>query len=95
MDAIGEQKGRIVVRLFKTQTINGEEAVIEVSDTGGGISETDLAKIFTPFYTTKKTGTGLGLAAVKRIAAAHRGYCDVKSIAGRGSTFTIYLPIDF
>lgn len=94
MDAIGEQKGRIVICLFKTQTIDGEEAVIKVSDTGGGISETDLAKIFTPFYTTKKTGTGLGLAAVKRIAAAHRGYCDVKSVVGRGSTFTIHLPID-
>jgi len=94
MDAIGEQEGHIIIRLSKTKTIDGEEAIVEVSDTGSGISKADLAKIFTPFYTTKKTGTGLGLAAVKRIAAAHRGYCDVKSVVGRGSTFTIHLPID-
>jgi len=94
IDAIGEQKGFIVVRLFKTQTNDGKEAVIEVSDTGCGISETDSAKIFAPFYTTKETGTGLGLAAVKRIAAAHKGYCTVKSIVGQGSAFTIHLPIN-
>ena len=70
-----------------------EEAVIEVSDNGSGIGEEDLARIFHPFFTTTKGGTGLGLPAVRRIARAHGGRVEAKSTLGEGSTFTIHLPL--
>lgn len=71
-----------------------EEAVLEISDTGGGISEEDLARIFHPFFTTTKGGSGLGLPAVRRIVRAHGGRVEAKSTLGEGSTFTIYLPLE-
>jgi PAS domain S-box-containing protein len=96
MDAVGDFSGRIGVRLRKQKVLenNTEEAVIEITDTGCGLSETQLANIFTPFYTTKENGNGLGLIAVKRIIAAHGGRCSfVESTIGRGSTFAIHLPV--
>jgi PAS domain S-box-containing protein len=71
----------------------GEEAVVEVSDDGRGISEEDLKRVFNPFFTTRPGGTGLGLPAVRRIARAHGGRVEVRSSPGKGSTFRIYLPI--
>jgi PAS domain S-box-containing protein len=71
----------------------GEEAIVEVSDDGRGISEEDLNRIFNPFFTTRPGGTGLGLPAVRRIARAHGGRVEVSSSPGKGSTFSIYLPI--
>ena len=72
----------------------GHEAVIEVSDDGRGITDEDLARIFSPFFTTQPNGTGLGLPAVRRIARAHGGRVEVASRPGQGSTFTIRLPRD-
>ena len=69
-----------------------EEATIEVSDNGRGISEEDLSRIFNPFFTTTAGGTGLGLPAVRRIARAHGGRIEVRSTLGKGSTFIIHLP---
>jgi PAS domain S-box-containing protein len=71
----------------------GEEAIVEVSDNGRGISEEDLSRVFNPFFTTRPGGTGLGLPAVRRIARAHGGRVEVSSSPGKGSTFSIYLPI--
>ncbi|HYN25735.1 MAG TPA: ATP-binding protein [Pyrinomonadaceae bacterium] len=71
-----------------------EEAVIEVSDNGRGISEEDLTRIFNPFFTTREAGTGLGLPAVRRIARAHGGRVEVSSSPGKGSTFSIRLPLN-
>jgi len=70
-----------------------ETIEIAVSDTGEGISETDLVRIFDPFYTTKDSGNGLGLAITHGIIEQHDGVIDVESQAGRGTTFTIKLPI--
>jgi signal transduction histidine kinase len=67
--------------------------VIEVSDKGRGISEGNLSRIFNPFFTTTKGGTGLGLPAVRRIIRAHGGRVEVQSALGLGSTFSAYLPI--
>lgn len=87
--------GRIKVRLSLIERADAKcEALIEVSDNGSGISESNLKEIFAPFYTTTIGGTGLGLAAVKRIARAHGGSCEVSSVVGHGATFTLHIPIN-
>jgi two-component system, NtrC family, sensor histidine kinase HydH len=63
-----------------------------VQDTGKGMSEDILEKIFHPFYTTKDKGTGLGLAVINKIITDHHGSVTVDSLAGSGSTFTVKLP---
>ena len=70
----------------------GRLVVLEVSDTGCGIEPETLGRIFDPFYTTKFTGRGLGLAAVLGIVRGHGGGIDVRSEGRRGSIFTIVLP---
>ncbi|MFO8003225.1 ATP-binding protein [Thioalkalivibrio sp.] len=67
--------------------------LIEVSDTGAGISPEDLERIFKPFFTRKETGLGFGLAIVQRIAEDHGGSVSCVSQSGHGSTFTLRLPI--
>jgi signal transduction histidine kinase/DNA-binding response OmpR family regulator len=67
---------------------------IAVRDTGPGISPDEAAKIFEPFYTTKATGTGLGLAVSYGIIQRHGGRIDVTGAPGTGTTFTISLPIE-
>jgi len=74
----------------------GEYAVVTVSDTGIGIPEKDLDRIFEPFYTKKvmgRSGTGLGMAVVWGTVKDHNGYIDVESTEGQGTTFTLYFPI--
>jgi two-component system NtrC family sensor kinase len=65
---------------------------LRLSDTGAGIAEADLAKIFDPFFSTKDKGTGLGLALVQQIVAEHAGRIDVESAPGKGTTFTLSFP---
>jgi two-component system cell cycle sensor histidine kinase/response regulator CckA len=74
----------------------GEYALIEVSDTGTGISPDRLEKIFEPFYTTKRPGegTGLGLSTAYGIIKQTSGFIFVDSIPGEGATFSIYLPVN-
>lgn len=62
-------------------------------DTGQGMSEQVLAKIFEPFFSTKKAGSGLGLPTTRRIVAAHGGSLAIESAAGRGTKVTIRLPV--
>ena len=69
--------------------------VITVEDTGFGIAETDLPKIFQPFFTAKKRrGMGLGLPICQRIVNNHGGRIEVNSESGRGTIFKIYLPFE-
>ena len=72
---------------------HGAEVRISISDTGVGIPEENLAKIFEPYFTTRETGTGLGLTMTFKIIREHQGDITVKSRVGEGSVFIITLPI--
>jgi two-component system phosphate regulon sensor histidine kinase PhoR len=88
-------KGTVCVRLDATES----RAVIQVSDTGQGIPARELSRVFERFYRVDKArarqtgGTGLGLAIVRHVAEAHGGTVGVESELGRGSTFTVSLPV--
>jgi PAS domain S-box-containing protein len=74
----------------------GDYVTVRVSDTGIGIPSKDLERIFEPFYTKKvmgKSGTGLGMAVVWGTVKDHKGYIDVRSVEGKGTTFTLYFPV--
>ncbi len=90
--------GQVEIRVARSQNDRAadfeDEAIVEVSDNGRGISEEDLTRIFNPFFTTRPGGTGLGLPAVRRIARAHGGNIEVRSALGEGSTFTLHLPVN-
>lgn len=68
-------------------------AVIQVADTGRGISPEALPRIFKPFFTTRKEGTGLGLSLANSIAHSHQGRIEVSSALGKGTQFRVWLPI--
>lgn len=86
--------GRVTVCLRRrSASRSSSEAVIEVTDTGCGIPLEIRQRIFEPLFTTKRDGTGLGLASVRRTASAYHGRITVKSRIGRGSTFVLALPL--
>jgi PAS domain S-box-containing protein len=94
MDAI-EETGRVGT-ISVTTSVDGEHAIVSISDTGTGMPEDVLAKIFDPFFTTKEVGrgSGQGLALVRAIVQeGHGGTVVVASRPGSGSTFTLRLPI--
>lgn len=84
-------KGEITIKTY----IKGAYACIEMTDTGSGIRSEDLKNIFDPFFTTKEVGkgTGLGLSIVYDIVKQHKGEIEVASEVGKGTTFTVKLPI--
>jgi len=100
------EAGKITIsteNLYIDRPVSGYDYVEEggyvaliVSDTGAGISDEDIGKIFEPFYTEKKMGrggTGLGMAVVWGTAKDHNGYIDIQSTLGKGTTFILYFPI--
>jgi PAS domain S-box-containing protein len=104
--AIGEQQGRICTSveefeapeeriLSHTTLAAGRYALLKVEDTGKGMDAQTLGRLFEPFFTTKEVGkgTGLGLSLVYGIVTDSGGAIDVTSTVGRGSCFTIYLPL--
>ena len=79
--------------LFAKTYMSNDSAVIEVKDTGKGISDEVLPFIFDPFFTTKGSGTGLGLTITHKIIEKHNGRIEVESEVNRGSTFKVFLPL--
>jgi len=75
-----------------TRTDGDERVLIEITDTGKGMPESSLEKIFAPFFTTKTKGSGLGLAICKRLIEQHKGRINVSSKLGEGTSFVIILP---
>ena len=71
----------------------GNDAVLEVQDTGRGIPAAELDSIYNPFFTTKSSGTGLGLAITHRIIQEHSGRIEVESEVDRGTVFRVYIPL--
>jgi len=107
IQADGDQLQQVLVNLITnavqamreggTLTINtyccDGQAVMDITDTGAGISEENQAKLFEPFFTTKENGIGLGLAVSKSIIDSHAGDITVCSTEGMGTTFTVRLPL--
>src|SRR5450432_24161 len=93
MDAMNHS-GTICLRAFRSP-VRGEEVVMEVIDTGSGISAAVRQRLFEPFFTTKPPGrgTGLGLSICYGIVADHGGRIEVDSAVGKGSTFRVTLPL--
>jgi signal transduction histidine kinase len=90
-----QENGKIVVKTRPFTKPGGEPYVqIEFTDTGCGIPDEYLEDIFNPFFTTKSTGSGLGLSISNQIIQDHRGYIDVESRVGKGSSFFINLPVN-
>ena len=85
---------RATVKTDANADRNTTVARIRIEDEGGGIDAETLAHIFEPFYTTKKRGTGLGLPIVKKIVEQHNGTINVSSEVGKGTGFTIELPLE-
>jgi signal transduction histidine kinase len=81
--------GRIKLSCYR----EGHNAVMAVSDTGDGITEQDLPRIFDLYFTTKLEGTGMGLSLANQIVQAHGGVIEVESEDGKGSVFRVVLPL--
>ena len=86
-----EHNGRLIVSL---SIFNDNMIRIDITDTGRGIERDDLARIFDPYFTTKPTGAGLGLAIVYKIIEAHEGEIRVSSEPGKGTTVEVFLPYE-
>ena len=86
-------QNQTVVQPDNASLLPGEYVQVTVQDQGGGIAPGHLSKIFDPYFTTKKSGTGLGLAVVHSIIKNHGGSVAVVSAEGVGTTFTVLLPI--
>ncbi len=87
------QGGTLTIRTWHKRDTN--MVVVEVTDTGVGIAEENIGKVYDPFFTTKEVGkgTGLGLAVTYGIVNRHNGSIEIKSKVGEGTTFTISLPV--
>lgn len=100
VEAVGETgMVRITSRILSdySMTQKGERrsrmVAIDVADDGPGIRKEQMENLFTPFFTTKSKGTGLGLAICQKIVSEHRGMLRVQSDPGKGTTFTVMLPL--
>lgn len=87
-----DSNGRLIVRSYAAD--DNRMVFIEVEDSGKGIPKEKLSRIFQPYFSTKEKGTGLGLSIAYRIISDHKGRIEVKSEEGKGTIFTIKLPVN-
>ncbi|MDH5385714.1 MAG: ATP-binding protein [Candidatus Aminicenantes bacterium] len=87
-----EEGGKIKISLSQTEKTEDRNVKIEISDNGTGIPDKDWENIFEPFYTTKSTGIGLGLANARKIIEQHKGSIRVMKKRGKGACFQILIP---
>ncbi len=83
----------LIVRTERGKTLGGEELRIHITDTGPGMTPDVAEKVFQPYFSTKRGGTGLGLPTSRRIIEEHGGHLTVHADPGRGTDFTISLPV--
>lgn len=107
-EAIGDRSGVIAINIHEVtlhpgnvrnvfppgSVLEGSYVLLEVSDTGDGMDEATLNKIFDPLFTTKVTGRGLGLASLLNAVRRHNGAVEVKSQVGQGTVFQVYFPAE-
>jgi two-component system NtrC family sensor kinase len=95
MNAVDSMPGGGSLHLAARLSDSGDDVRIEITDTGCGIPTENLSRLFTPFFTTKAMGkgTGLGLAITYGVIKMHSGDITVDSEVGKGTTFTIRLPV--
>lgn len=91
IEAAGEGN-EVFIGAYETQDRDVTAQTIEVRDTGAGIAPDDIEQVFQPFFTTKSSGTGLGLSVAENIVKSHDGRIEVESAVGAGTTFRIVLP---
>jgi signal transduction histidine kinase len=91
-NALEATEGRPDARVEIDLATRGAVAVVSISDNGDGLSAEARDKIFLPFFTTKPTGTGLGMAIVKKIMDLHGGEIEIVSQPGRGTTVRLIIP---
>lgn len=89
IEAVEEGKGLIRVNV----DVDDAYAIIKIADNGNGISEENIARLFEPYFTQKRNGLGLGLAASFNILQAHKGRIEVASEPGNGAMFSVYIPL--
>lgn len=89
-----EQGGRITVRTSRYEQALQPTVSVQIGDTGRGIGEADLARIFEPFFSTRAKGTGLGLWVTQDIVRHHGGRIEATSEEGAGTNFNVILPVD-
>jgi len=94
LNAIDAMPGGGTLTINTAVGVDNSSIKIEIADSGQGISDRDMNRIFQPFFTTKSRGTGMGLAITRRIIEEHGGSISVSSEYGRGTTFTIVLPVE-
>ncbi len=87
--AMAETGGKLVV----STTFNDFEVIVSFQDSGRGINRENMGNLFQPFFTTRKTGTGLGLLIVRRIVREHGGEIDIESRQGEGTKVSLFLPL--
>jgi PAS domain S-box-containing protein len=92
LDAM-EDGGRLAIKTYNARLGDHSAVGLIVSDSGGGIPEEILDKVFAPFFTTKEIGTGLGLSIVKRIVEEHQGSVSIDSAVGMGTRVSVVLPV--
>ncbi len=89
--------GRLTIRTFETSEVTGKlpksGVIVSIADTGEGIPEENLERVFEPLFSTRTRGIGLGLALAKRLVEGHGGSIEVESEVGEGSVFSVWLPV--